>query len=265
MINSPIIEKLRSMRLNTFAKEFELQLLNSEDFALLGFEERLGLLVDAEWNQKQVNKLNNCVKNAHFPVASACIEEIEYFPDRKLDKAQILRFATCNFIDEKSHIIINGTTGTGKTYLACALGKSACRKFKNVKYTRMPELLDEFSISRIDGNIKKTVEFYCKADLLIIDDWLIRELNQQQAFDLLEIVEGRASQKLGRESMIICSQYDLDEWYERINPDPNNESPVTEAIIDRIMHKSHSVLIEGNISMRERHGFKYQARQLENI
>lgn len=109
------------------------------------------------------------------------------------------------------------------------------------------------------------MEFYCKADLLIIDDWLIRELNQQQAFDLLEIVEGRASQKLGRESMIICSQYDLDEWYERINPDPNNESPVTEAIIDRIMHKSHSVLIEGNISMRERHGFKYQARQLENI
>lgn len=104
MINSPILEKLRSMKLNTFAKEFELQLLNSEDFALLGFEERLGLLVDAEWSQKQLNKLNNCVKNAHFPVASACIEEIEYFPDRKLDKAQILRFATCNFIDEKSHI-----------------------------------------------------------------------------------------------------------------------------------------------------------------
>lgn len=106
------------MRLNTFAKEFESQLFNSEDYVLLGFEERLGLLVDAEWGHKQVNKLNNCVKNEHFPIASACIEEIEYFPDRKLDKAQILRFATCNFIDEKSHIIIRGSTGCGKTYLA---------------------------------------------------------------------------------------------------------------------------------------------------
>ena len=88
---------------------------------------------------------------------SASVEGIKYFPDRKLDKAQILRFATCNFIDEKSHIIINGTTGTGKTYLACAIGKSACRKFNKVKYTRMPELLDEFSISRINGNIKKVI------------------------------------------------------------------------------------------------------------
>lgn len=265
MINSPILEKLRSMRLNTFAKEFELQLLNSENYTQLGFEERLGLLVDAEWNQKQVNKLNNYVKNAHFAISSASVEGIEYFPDRKLDKAQILRFATCNFIDEKSHIIINGTTGTGKTYLACAIGKSACRKFNKVKYTRMPELLDEFSISRINGNIKKVIETYCKADLLIIDDWLIRELNQQQAFDLLEIVEGRASQKLGRESMIICSQYDFDGWYDRINPDPNNESPVTEAIMDRIMHKSHRVFIKGDISMRERHGFNYQKRQAENV
>lgn len=129
----------------------------------------------------------------------------------------------------------------------------------------MPELLDEFSISRINGNTKKVVETYCKADLLIIDDWLIRELNQQQAFDLLEIVESRASQKLGRESMIICSQYDFDGWFYRINPDPNNESPVTEAIMDRIMHKSHRMFIKGDISMRERHGFNYQARQLENI
>lgn len=111
MINSPILEKLRAMRLNTFANELELQLLNSENYSLLGFEERLGLLVDAEWNQKQVNRLNNCVKNAHFSIASACIEEIEYFPDRNLDKETILRFAACNFIGEKSHIIINGTQG----------------------------------------------------------------------------------------------------------------------------------------------------------
>lgn len=267
MINSPILEKLRAMRLNTFAKELELQLLNSENYSLLGFEERLGLLVDAEWNQKQINRLNNCVKNAHFSIASACIEEIEYFPDRKLDKETILRFATCNFINEKSHIIINGTTGTGKTYLSCVLGKAACRKFKSVKYTRMPELLDEFSMARMNdnGNIKKTVEMYCKADLLIIDDWLIRELNQQQVFDLLELVEGRASQKFGRESMIICSQYVFDDWFERINPDPNSESPVTEAIMDRIMHNSYTISIKGNISMRERHGFKHRARQLENV
>lgn len=131
----------------------------------------------------------------------------------------------------------------------------------------MPELLDEFSMARMDGNgnIKKTVEMYCKADLLIIDDWLIRELNQQQVFDLLELVEGRASQKFGRESMIICSQYVFDDWFERINHDPNSESPVTEAIMDRIMHNSYTISIEGNISMRERHGFKHRTKQLENV
>lgn len=261
MINSPTLDKLRAMKLNTLAREFELQLQDSEAYSGLGFEERFGLLVDAEWNQKQANKLNRCINNAHFGIASATIENIEYFPDRKLDKTQIIRFSTCNFIDDNQHIIIRGATGCGKTYLACAIGKSACRKFKKVRYIRMSELLDELNIARANGNEKKVVDSYCRADLLIIDDWLIKTLNQQQAFDLLEIIEGRSRQKFGHESMIICSQYDFEGWYNRINPNPDNDSPVTEAIMDRIIHKSHKMFIKGDVSMRERHGLDYLKNQ----
>ncbi len=114
-------------------------------------------------------------------------------------------------------------------------------------------------------NWLKSTIYLIRSDLLIIDDWLIRELNQQQVFDLLELVEGRASQKFGRESMIICSQYDFNGWFYRINPDPSSVSPVTEAIMDRIKHNSYTISIKGDISMRERHGFKHRARQLENV
>lgn len=263
MINSLTLEKLRKMKLNTFANDLEAQLQDSLSYSQLGFEERLGLLVDAEWNQKQANKLNRCINSAHFGVSSATIEEIEYLPDRKLDKGEIIRFSTCSFIDQNQHIIIRGATGSGKTYLACAIGKSACRKFKKVKYVRMTELLDELSFARINGSTRKVVDSYCKADLLIIDDWLIRKLNQQQAFDLFEIVQSRCDEKFGRSSMIMCSQYDFDGWYDRINPNLDSDDPVTEAIIDRIIHKSHNIFIQGDISMRERYGLNRSKKQAD--
>lgn len=265
MISSPTIDKLRAMKLNTLAQEFESQLQNSEAYSQLGFEERFGLLVDAEWNQKQINKLNRCVTNAHFGIASAAIENIEYFPDRKLDKAQIVRFSTCNFINDNQHIIIRGATGCGKTYLACAIGKSACRKFKNVKYVRMTELLDDLNLAKASGSSRKIIDTYCKADLVIIDDWLIHTLNQQQATDMLEIIEGRNQRKFGHESMIICSQYDFESWYDRINPNPDSDSPITEAIMDRIIHNSHNMFIKGDVSMRERHGINYRKKQNDTV
>ena len=97
--------------------EFQSQINDSKSYNLLGFEERLGLLVDAEWNRRQTNKLKNLIKRAAFSVSSACIEDIEYIPDRKLDKAQMLRFSTCQYINEGHHIILKGATGSGKTYV----------------------------------------------------------------------------------------------------------------------------------------------------
>ncbi len=130
------------------------------------------------------------------------MEEIAYYEDRKLDKAQMLRFSTCKFVDEGHHIILKGASGNGKTYIACALGNAACRRFKKVRYVRMPELLDELSIARSGGELKKCLASYKKVDLLILDEWLIRPLSPQESYDLLEIVEARCQR-----SMIFCTQY----------------------------------------------------------
>ena len=128
---------------------------------------------------------------AAFSALNATVEGIEYIEDRRLDKKHILRFATCNYIDEGRHIILKGASGNGKTYLACALGNAACRKFKKVRYIRTPELLDELSISKANGELKSTISAYAKLDLLILDEWLIRRLSYNEAYDLLEIVEAR--------------------------------------------------------------------------
>ena len=130
MINQSTIDSLKAMKLTAMATELEHQLEDASIYRTLGFEERLGLLVDAEWNKRQANKLARYIKNAHFAAPNATIEGIEYHEDRRLDKAEILRFATCQYIRDGHHIILKGASGNGKTYLACALGHAACRKFQ---------------------------------------------------------------------------------------------------------------------------------------
>ena len=183
MLNQATMDMLTAMKMTAMASEFANQ-LKDPTFNELGFEERLGLLVNAEWNRRQSNKLNRFIRNARFAVPAATVEGIEYYEDRKLDKAQM-------YIDEGHHIILKGASGNGKTYIACALGNAACRRFKKVQYIRMPELLDELSIARSGGTLKKVLESYKKKDLLILDEWLIRPLSPQESYDMLEIVEAR--------------------------------------------------------------------------
>ncbi|WP_418430033.1 ATP-binding protein [Blautia sp.] len=258
MITQSTIDSLRAMKLTAMVTELEHQLEDASTYGTLGFEDRLGLLVDAEWNRRQANKLARYIKASHFSAPNATIEGIEYYEDRKLDKAEILRFATCKYIEDGHHIILKGASGNGKTYLACALGHAACRKFKSVRYIRMPELRDELSVAKGCGTLKKTIKSYQKVDLLILDEWLIRTLTPQESYDLLEIAESRCE----KGSMIFCTQYDPDEWYERITPDPNVDSPISEVIMDRIIHNSYDVLIQGKISMRERHGLKASQKEV---
>ncbi|MDQ0220693.1 DNA replication protein DnaC [Peribacillus cavernae] len=149
------------------AEQYNDQLLNSK-YNELTFEDRFSLLVYVEWARKN-NKLDRLIRNANLRYTHACIEDIEYHADRRLDKVQILRLASGNYIQEEHNLIIKGASGNGKSYLACAFGVAACRQFYHVKYVRLPDLLDELAVARGDGTYQKVMKSYKKANLLIID------------------------------------------------------------------------------------------------
>ncbi|WP_027351962.1 IS21-like element helper ATPase IstB [Desulfotomaculum nigrificans] len=243
MTNESTLSKLNDMRLTAMAETYRKQ-LHDTDYQELSFEDRFSLLVDVEWSRRKNNKLDRLIKGAQFRYNQACIEDIEYHPDRKLDKAQILRLASGQYIQDHHNIIIMGASGNGKTYLACAFGVAACRQFYKVKYVRLPDLLDELAIARGEGIFQKVMKQYKKVNLLILDEWLLTPLKGNEARDLLEIVESR--HQTG--STIFCSQFDPRGWHEKIG-----EVTLADAILDRIVHDSYSILIDGEISMRERY------------
>ena len=176
MIDRSTVDTLKAMRCTAMANEFENQLNHPKSYSDLGFEERFGLMVDAEWNKRQDNKRLRYVRDANLDIPSARMEDVEYHADRGLDKTQLLRLSTCAFIEEKHHIILTGAAGCGKTYIACALGYAACCKFKKVRYVRIPGLLDELMIARstIEADsgamLKKITKMYSTVDLLILDE-----------------------------------------------------------------------------------------------
>lgn len=187
MIRQSTIDKLHAMRLSTMADAFQDQ-CRTPEFRNLSFEERFGMLVDREWDKRRSSKMNRIIKTADFRYPNACMEDIEYHMDRNLDRDQLTELSTCNYIHEDHHIILKGASGSGKTYLACALGMAACRDFLRVKYIRLPDLLNEVAIAQGEGTYRELKKHYQKFDLLILDDFLLTPLTTEQAVWLLSLI-----------------------------------------------------------------------------
>jgi DNA replication protein DnaC len=240
MLTHPILENLRALRLGTMAKTLEEQ-MNMPDAGTLSFEERLGLMVDRELTERGNRRLKTRLRKAKLRV-QACMEDIDYRSSRKLDRSLMKALASCNWIDQHQSVLVTGPTGAGKTWIACALGHRACMEGYKVLYKRLPGFLREFSTARADGSYGKFIKACFKTDLLIIDDWGLKRLDQQQSLDLLELLEDRYNLK----STIVAAQIPASKWHETI-ADPT----LADAILDRLIHNSHRIELKGE-SMRKK-------------
>jgi len=243
MLTENTVTKLHEIRLGVMAQHFCQQTLNPV-MNEMAFEERFGLLVDAEWSARKSNRLKRLIQNAHYAIPGACVENIAYHADRKLDKSLIARLASCSYIHENHNVIIMGATGVGKTYLACALGVAANRNFFTVRYARLPDLFSDLALARADGTYRKVIKQYTQAKLLILDEWLLFPLKESEARDLLEITEARHHHS----PIVFCSQFDVGEWHVKIG-----EPVLADAVCDRIAHNAYTLVLSGD-SMRKRNG-----------
>lgn len=251
MTNQATIDKLIEMRLTAMADAFRMQEADPS-MREVSFEDRFGLLVDMEYTNRKNNRLKRLIKNAGFDQPSASIADIDYTSGRKLNRELINRLASCGYIADYRNIFITGATGSGKSYLACALGMEACKHYYNTKYVRLPDLLIDLKAAKENGTYKKVMAKYANPVLLILDEWLLMKPAEDEQKEIFELLHRRRK----RASTIFCSQYTKEGWYEQLGGDA---SPLADAILDRIVHDGYVINIvpidpSKDLSMREVYG-----------
>jgi len=240
MVNQTL-EKLTAMRLGVMEKEYrrqmELPAMNS-----LSFDERFAMTVDAEWLSRQENKLKRLLKTAGLREPSACLENIDYNPRRKLDKSDIARLSDCLWIKEGKNLIVTGATGTGKTYLSSAFGNAACRLGLSVRSFRVNRLLTDLAIGRGDGSYNKLMAVLKKPDLLILDDFGMAPVDPAACRDFLEVIDER----YGVKAVMITAQLPVSAWHAVFD-----DATIADAVLDRLVHNAYRIEPKGPTMRRE--------------
>jgi len=252
MLRHATLDQLAALKLHGMAKAFEEQ-LSMVDVSELSFEERLGLLVEREATERSSRRLIARLRKAKLR-EQAAIEDIDWRAKRGLDKGQILRLASCQWIAEHLNVLITGKAGVGKTFLACAFAHKACREGYTALYLRVPRLFRQLAIARGDGSYEKLLKSYARTDLLILDDWGLAPIGASERRDLLEILEDR----YGNRSTLVTSQLPVESWYEVIG-DPT----LADAILDRIVHGAYKLAVDGDSMRAKRAGGTRKAAQRE--
>jgi len=242
MLTQPTLEKLRALKLNGMLEALERQ-KESREIKELDFEERLGLLLDAEDFYKRAQRFNSRLKYAKLR-QSACVEDVDFKYPRGLDKPHFLSLANCRWVAEHNNVLITGPTGVGKTYIACALGQMACREGYRALYLRMPRLLQEMAVARADGRYAKLLLSWSKVDVLVLDDFGLSPLTPESTRDVLEVLDDRYNTR----STIVSSQLPVPNWHETMQ-DPT----LADAVLDRLVHNSYRIELKGD-SMRKKRG-----------
>lgn len=241
MLQQPMIEKLLAMRLHGIAEGLKAQEQDATTFEL-SFLERLALLVDRQWTWRQNQALTRRLHRAKLR-ANACVEDIDYRASRGLDKS-VIRALTQEsaWVRQHENVFVLGPTGVGKSYVAAALAQKACRDGYSAFYTRAASLFRDLSVARADGSLRTLLARLSQIDVLVVDDWAMAPLSENERRDFWEICEDRCQTR----SMILTSQLPVTKWHEQIG-DPT----VADGILDRLVHNAHRIEMRGE-SMRKK-------------